>query len=1803
MAFGKLLSDRVKKKRGSSLDSERYDYISLDNAEPDFGNPSSDNILFGSLQDGTRRFVNVDNTNGIEIPAGTNELQLTDTGVEAGDYGDEDNIPTFTVDAKGRLTTAATVPISLNTLSTDNLAEGSTNLYYTDTRVRSALSAQGDLSYDSATGVFSFDVEQVYTKANFDSDFNMAIDEALLGGTGLAYDATTNTLSIDSSELENYFKSDIREYFSADKGLVYNSSTGNFDIDSANIRTLFSGGTGITYTPATGVYDITNTGVIADTYGSASQVPVLKINAQGQIDSAGTVTVAGVSSVVFDSASFNYTINTADGGVFTKMIHTRKPGLAAGEHGSASKVPIITINEYGLVDSIGTTNVAGVSSTSFDSATGVYTINTADGNVFNTPVFTRQLTRGSLVQGLGVLYDSASGVISLSQDLSAASNVVFKSVTADSLSVDYINMNVNDSAPAYREGALWYDRDFNTLNYYGDDSNVIHNLGLEEHQRVYNNSGATINKGQPLYFSGNYISGTNSVPTVGLADATDVNAYNAQGIAAGPIPNNSYGYCLIAGQLFDVDTSHLNQNKNFFVGLGPGLTQNASPTYPNFPMCLGWVVRSDATNGILLVNQQNHSVNSFRVRTSAHIGNDLQIDGNLTVLGTQTTVSTADVTAGSPFFRLNEGNAIGEAGTLFTGTGLDDAFFAGFMKGPTPQTYYVRIDGVGTGPGGVDTFKVALGNDSAFSSPIITGEPITTDPQLIHSTDNISVEFGAKTGHTLNDTWRGTASPINVDTGFFTNRNTGSSGVGFTYMGIYYDVSDDKWRLVDEYDSNPAGTINTGDASFSLGDLVANQFEGNLLGNVTGNVTGNLTGNVTGQVSDISNFTTDDLDEGNVNQYYLKSRVDSDIAASLEDSGNVVNITINETIGSTVDSAYVVARVAGAPFLDSDDLYRGVNNIKADSATFSRLTVSGKNAKGIFGSFAETSFPDPNDRPLILVDSNATMLVHRIHPLHDASVEMKVSDSPGAPLDVYWDIFAKKADKSFVFRDRLASPARERIILTHSDSAANVKLGPTTSLVMPNDGKVINLRADSATIDNLYGTATNASRLNNEGPAYYLAYENFTGIPFVFDSNQTVEIVDSNLSFNGFLLRDAVRGAFGTDRDLEIYHDNADAYIDNDKGHLYIRNNVDDDDGSNIYIQAKSGENSILAEDDGTVRLYYDGGEKLLTSPTGIEISGTLNSHTIPGGAGTFALTSDLNFIDSALALQFLSTLDSSNVSTIISETVTNSFVDALNVDADTLDNLNSTQFLRSDAADTKTSGDLTFNDDVRASFGTGNDGSIRFNGTNLVINSTAGNISIQPPTSGGANIYSGAQFVMQADTNTVKLYSGGATKFFTDSYGATLNGRLATDSATATNINLPDGGDLKFGDGSSTGGTYDHDLVITHSGSSGTIQNNYGFLFIRNKNANADVIISATRTGNITDNYFQADASKKSAIMFYQGNQKITTTDSGVTVTGNILSDTAKIPTITLIESDYSDGVSTNGNFVLADKGTGRVDFGYQTSFGPAVEMYNKHSTQASGTRKGRIGFTYGGEDGLGDVKFVHRSSSTWTERAGLDAYGNFQMDGQLDADSATLNALTSTTSSLGTASANSLALASGQTVNEFSSDGTLAGASNSAVPTEAAVKTYVDGEIAGIGSFDSADVLTVEGTASFTGVSGDFAAGNTTFTTITLGPGNPVKLQGQEASTSSAASSVLFNLSTGLHDAFKLLIKAKRGNDRQVSELLVTTDGTTAVATEYGVVTTNGILANYEVAMNSNSIQLSVTPTSANTTTYKALYTFLET
>jgi hypothetical protein len=128
-------------------------------------------------------------------------------------------------------------------------------------QIRQMFASGGDLTYDTGTGIFQFDVEQVYTKENFDSDFNITLDSAVLEGVGLTYNNATNTLSIDSSELEANFKQDIRGYFSSGGDLSYNASTGQFSFDVEQVYTranfesdlgeAVDGGVGIAFDSAT----------------------------------------------------------------------------------------------------------------------------------------------------------------------------------------------------------------------------------------------------------------------------------------------------------------------------------------------------------------------------------------------------------------------------------------------------------------------------------------------------------------------------------------------------------------------------------------------------------------------------------------------------------------------------------------------------------------------------------------------------------------------------------------------------------------------------------------------------------------------------------------------------------------------------------------------------------------------------------------------------------------------------------------------------------------------------------------------------------------------------------------------------------------------------------------------------------------------------------------------------------------------------------------------------------------------------------------------------------------------------------------------------------------------------------------------------------------------------------------------------------------------------------------------------------------------------------------------------------------
>ena len=88
--------------------------------------------------------------------------------------------------------------------------------------------------------------------------------------------------------------------------------------------------------------------------------------------------------------------------------------------------------------------------------------------------------------------------------------------------------------------------------------------------------------------------------------------------------------------------------------------------------------------------------------------------------------------------------------------------------------------------------------------------------------------------------------------------------------------------------------------------------------------------------------------------------------------------------------------------------------------------------------------------------------------------------------------------------------------------------------------------------------------------------------------------------------------------------------------------------------------------------------------------------------------------------------------------------------------------------------------------------------------------------------------------------------------------------------------------------------------------------------------------------------------------------------------------------------------------------------------------------------------------------------------------------------------------------------------------------------------------------------------------------------------------ATTATTSETAIATYSTTSYSSAKLIVSVTRGSDRQVSELLVVHDGTTASATEYAQVYTNASLATFNVDIDSGNVRILATPSSATSTSY---------
>jgi len=212
--------------------------------------------------------------------------------------------------------------------------------------------------------------------------------------------------------------------------------------------------------------------------------------------------------------------------------------------------------------------------------------------------------------------------------------------------------------------------------------------------------------------------------------------------------------------------------------------------------------------------------------------------------------------------------------------------------------------------------------------------------------------------------------------------------------------------------------------------------------------------------------------------------------------------------------------------------------------------------------------------------------------------------------------------------------------------------------------------------------------------------------------------------------------------------------------------------------------------------------DALQTKLSGIETGADVTDTANVTAAGAL-MDSELTNLTAVKAInQGLSTSDSPEFAsvTVNGDAVLTTATDLSN--ASTLDLLDSTQFLRSDAADTKTSGDLSFSDNVKAQFGTGNDLQIYHDGSNSYISEQGtGSLKLLTSFFTVKNSLDTKQFLNATNNGAVKLFYDDNLKIETTATGVEVTGSITVSGTVDGRDIATDGSKL---DGIESGATAD---------------------------------------------------------------------------------------------------------------------------------------------------------------------------------------------------------------------------------------------------------------------------------------------------------------------------------------------------------------------------------------------------------------
>lgn len=126
------------------------------------------------------------------------------------------------------------------------------------------------------------------------------------------------------------------------------------------------------------------------------------------------------------------------------------------------------------------------------------------------------------------------------------------------------------------------------------------------------------------------------------------------------------------------------------------------------------------------------------------------------------------------------------------------------------------------------------------------------------------------------------------------------------------------------------------------------------------------------------------------------------------------------------------------------------------------------------------------------------------------------------------------------------------------------------------------------------------------------------------------------------------------------------------------------------------------------------------------------------------------------------------------------------------------------------------------------------------------------------------------------------------------------------------------------------------------------------------------------------------------------------------------------------------------------------------------------------------------------------------------------------------------------------------------------------------------------AADTLTI-------GLPNDVTIGSDLTVTDDFIQGQHVHRSATLTTTSTTQTPLVTNFSATTYASAEVNVVAVQGSTRHLTKLLVTHDGTTAYATEFGEILTGSSLATYDVDINSGNVRILVTPASTTSTKFQ--------